>query len=166
MENKQLISPLVNYMTEQQMVCDAYSEISESAKPVEFVFQSTGIYGLQIWKPYYFNPDTSLNGSTIKGIEVLTTTQLGKSTTNNTPVSSLDVLSNLLLWLVDDKGEAVCTLPLWILGAGNSTADKIQRFNLKNIIWQDCYITTHDTTGLSAGTSILFNVYYDKKEEQ
>ena len=167
MENKQLISPLVEYMTSQKMVTDITSPISSAVKQVQLTFQTSGVYGLQIWKPYYFQPDKTLNGSAIKGIQALTRVDIDPLPDGSQTLSSADVFAKLLLWLVNEQGDAVCTLPLSELIASptNTIATafpKVQRFELKDIVWQKCYVTIHDTIGITAGESLLFNIYYDK----
>jgi len=166
MEQKnRLISPLIEYMVSNKMITDVTSPVSERVKQVQFTFASSGVYGVQIWKPYYFQPDTNLNGSAIKGIQALTSTEL-EYLPDGTQTYSADVMANMLLWLIDESGDAVCTLPLSELITSSSNTigtafPKVQRFDLKNIIWQKCYITIHDTTGITAGSSLMFNIYYD-----
>jgi len=170
MEKKQLVSPLIEYMTSQEMITDVTTPISESVKQVQLTFAASGIYGLQIWKPYYFNPDTTLNGSAIKGIQAVTTTEVNP-TPDGSSTFTADVYAKLLLWIVDKGGDVVTTLPLNQLVASSSNTigtafPKVQRFSLKDIVWQKCYVTIHYTVGISAGETLYLNIYYNDKEEE
>lgn len=164
MQRTPLISPLINFMTEQKMICDVTAPISRYSDQLQFTFTAIGIFGLQIWKPYYFNPDEDIDKSIIKGIEVIDGVQLFPYPNGATPLSSADLLGQFLLWIVDKNDDVVCQIPLSSLQStqyGATGHASVQRFHLKNIIWQNCYITCHDTTFVNVGDSILFNVYYD-----
>ncbi len=170
MAKKQLVSPLIEYMSSEEMITDITSPISDSVKQVQLTFATSGIYGLQIWKPYYFNPDATLNGSSIKGIQALTRTEVNPLPDGSQTLTSADVYAKLLLWLVDSGGDVVATLPLSELIASSANTigtafPKVQRFSLEDIIWQKCYVTIHDTVGITAGESLLFNIYYSKEEK-
>jgi hypothetical protein len=162
----QLVSPLIEYMTREKMISDVTSEISERVKQVQLTFATSGVYGLQIWKPYYFQPDESLNGNAIKGIQVVTTNTLNPLVDGSVTLASADVFAKLLLWIVSSEGDVITTLPLNQLIADSSVTiatafPKVQRFCMEDVDWQNSYITIHDTTGISAGESILFNIYFD-----
>jgi len=164
MQGAPLISPLIRYMLEQKMICDVTAPIAAESEQVQFTFTASGVFGLQIWKPYYFAPDDAIDNSIIKGIEVLTGTQLFPYPNGGTPLSSADLLGQFLLWIVDKKDDVLCQIPLSSLQStpyGATGHASVQRFHLKDVIWQNCYITCHDTTNVNVGDSILFNVYYD-----
>jgi hypothetical protein len=168
--DKNLQSPLVDYMLKRQMVWDVSSPISKSVKQVQFTFSATGILGLQIWKPYYFPDDDSLNGSAIDGISVVTPNETNPLITGNTAITSLDAYGKILLWIIDKKGDVLCTIPLSVLLStrGNTIPSafvKYQKFCLKDVIFEDCYLTISDTTGINVGDSILFNIFYNNNSE-
>lgn len=169
MASKQLVSPMVEYMRSNEMVADVTTEIAPNVKQVEITFATSGVYGLQIWKPYYFKADETLNGSAIKGIEAVTRSQLSTLPDGSQTFTSADVFAKALLWIIDRSGDVIVTLPLNSLISSDVTIatafDKIQRFCLEDVVWQKCYITLHDTTGISAGESIYLNIYYDKDGE-
>lgn len=156
-------------MTEQKMICDATAPISRYSEQVQFTFTAIGNYGLQIWKPYYFQPDDAIDKSIIKGIEVIQGLQLNPYPNGATPLSSADLYGQFLLWIVNKKDDVVCQIPLSSLQSiqyGATGHATIQRFYLKDIVWQNCYVTSQDLTNVNVGDSILFNVYYDPIEEQ
>lgn len=166
----QLISPIVDYMLRNQMIWDCTEEIAPNVKQKQFTFTASGTLGLQIWKPYYFEADDSLDGSVIKGIQAVTNNEVQPIVGGSSTLSSIDVYGKVLLWLVDKGGDVVSVLPLSVLIAskGNTIATafvKYQKFCLKDIVLQKCYITISDTTGINVGDSILFNFFYENKHE-
>ena len=165
-----LQSPLVDFMLKKKMVWDVTSPISKSVEQVQFTFQASGITGLQIWKPYYFPADDSLNGSVIEGISVVSANETNPLITGNTAITSLDAYGKILLWMVDKRGDVLCVLPLSVLlsTSGNTIPSafvKYQKFCLQDVILQDCYLTITDTTGINVGDSVLFNFFYTNKSE-
>lgn len=165
-----LISPIVEYMTKNQYIWDCTSEISSKVQQKQFTFTASGVFGLQIWKPYYFEADDFLNGSVIQGIQVVTNFELQPIEDGSSTLSSLDTYGKVLLWLVDRGGDIVAVIPLSVLIAsrGNTIASafvKYQKFCFNDLILNNCYITITDTTGIVAGDSILFNFFYDDKHD-
>lgn len=165
-----LISPIVEYMTKNQYIWDCTSEIATKVEQKQFTFTASGVLGLQIWKPYYFEADDFLNGSVIQGIQVVTNFETQPIVDGSSTLSSLDTYGKVLLWLVDRSGDVVAVIPLSVLIAsrGNTIASafvKYQKFCLNDIVLQKCYITITDTTGIVAGNSILFNFFYDEKHD-
>ena len=163
-----LISPIVQYMTENQMIWDCTSEIASKVEQKQFTFTASGNLGLQIWKPYYFEADDFLDGSAIEGIQVVSRDESDPFVDGTTGLSSLDVYGKVLLWLVDRGGDVLAVLPLSILlsSRGNTIASafvKYQKVCLKDLVLQKCYITISDTTGINVGDTILFNFFYDDK---
>jgi len=152
------------------MIWDVTSEISPKVEQKQFTFTATGGLGLQIWKPYYFEADNSLDGSAIKGISVVTRTENDPLVGGTQTLTSVDTFGKLLLWLVDDKGDILSIMPLSVLVASSSTTIssafvKYQKFEVKDVVLQKCYITISDTTGINVGESILFNIFYEDKHE-
>ena len=165
-----LISPIVEYMTKNQYIWDCTSEISSSVEQKQFTFTAGGVLGLQIWKPYYFEADDSLNGSVIKGIQVVTNQESQPIVDGSSTLATLDLYGRVLLWLVDKGGDIVSVMPLSALisSRGNTIASafvKYQKFCFYDLVLQNCYITITDTTGIVAGNTILFNFFYDNKHE-
>jgi hypothetical protein len=166
----QLISPIVDYMLRNQMIWDCTEEIAPRVEQKQFTFTASGVLGLQIWKPYFFDADDNLNGDVIKGIQVVTNLESQPIVGGTSTLSSLDAYGKVLLWLVDRGGDVVSVLPLSILIAsrGNTIPTafvKYQKFCLKDIVLQKCYLTISDTTGINVGDSILFNFFYEEKHE-
>lgn len=164
----QLISPIVDYMLQNQMIWDCTSEIATKVDQKQFTFTASGSLGLQIWKPYYFEADDFLDGSVIQGIQVVTNFENQPIVGGTSTLSSLDTYGKILLWLVDRGGDVLAVLPLSILIASSgqkiaSAFVKYQKVCLKNLVLQKCYITISDTTGINVGDSILFNFFYDEK---
>lgn len=168
---KALISPLINYMTEKNMVDDFSDPISYSVTNEIVTFTASGgglPTSLAINKPYYFQPKNTLDHtrSKIKALEVVSTTfqSVFENGTNN--VSSDDVFSRIILYIVDGNDSILIQTPLKsLLGiAYGGFARKLYQVDLSDIIWQKCYIEILDTSVISAGEGIKLNVYYDKKQ--
>jgi len=171
--SKGIISPLINYMTENEMICDATSPVSYYQKTTQIDFTAAGgslPTSLAINTPYYFKPDSSLNhqNADIKAIEVVASSFQSTFENGNSNLSSDDVFSKVLLYLVDGNDNILVQTPLTsLLGISyGGYARKLYRTKLSNIIWQKCYIEILDTTGISAGEGIKFQVYYDKKNKK
>jgi len=165
MSKTKLISPLVSYMQENRMVCDDTNPISEQSTQVQFTFTASGTNQLRIWKPYFFPTNPSLNGSVIKGIQPIAQSTLALAP-DGSPLVAADLFAKAMIWLVNANDDVLVNMPLFDLRgerSGNGYA-KIQRFELKDIVWQKCYLTLHDTTGFNVGDSILFNIYYTPEE--
>jgi hypothetical protein len=171
--SKGIISPLINYMTENEMICDATSPVSYYQKTAQIDFTTAGgalPTSLAINKPYYFKPDNTLdhqNGD-IKAIEVVSPTVQNTFENGVSNLSSDDVFGNVLLYLVDGNDNILVQTPLTsLLGISyGGYALKLYRTKLSNVIWQKCYIEILDTTAISAGEGIKFKVYYDKKNRK
>lgn len=170
--SKGIISPLINYMTENEMIRDATSPISYYQKTVQIDFTAAGgslPTSLAINKPYYFKPDSSLDhqNADIKAIEVVPASFQGKFEDGVTNVAE-DTLNQAILNLCDGEDKILVQIPLTSAKAISygGFARKLQGFKLEGIIWQKCYIELIDTTNINAGEGIKFLVYYDKKNRK
>ena len=81
-------------------------------------------------------------------------------------VASDDIFSRIMLYIVDGYDNILIQTPLSAtLGISyGGYARKLYMVELKDIIWQKCYIELLDTSLISAGEGIKLNVYYDKKK--
>ena len=168
---KALISTLINYMTEKNMIADTCSPTSYSVTSsiIDFTASGGGLpTSLAINKPYYFQPNNTLDhqNSDIKALEVVST--LFESTFDNgvNNVASDDIFSRIMLYIVDGYDNILIQTPLSAtLGISyGGYARKLYMVELKDIIWQKCYIELLDTGLIIAGEGIKLNVYYDKKK--
>jgi hypothetical protein len=165
-----LISPIVDFMLRNQMIWDCTSEIAPNVEQKQFTFTASGSLGLQVWKPYYFEADDSFNGSAIQGIQVVTNNESSPIVGGGSTLSSIDSYGKVLLWLVDKGGDVISVVPLSILVSSRANTIqtafvKYQKFALKDIVLQNCYITIVNTTGINVGDSILFNFFYEEKHQ-
>lgn len=112
--------------------------------------------------PYRFTPVenmTSLNIS-VYGVEAFGATQLAVTPDGQT-VCANSVLDQLTLTLVDSKGnEVLKDFPVYNLVRANigGFANLFADYNLDMV---KCYVKITDTTGVTAGTVVAFNWYYN-----
>ena len=133
-------------------------------------FTASGSNQAFVGKDIYFSSDTDLDytNSIITGIEVI---DLGTSTYALTqPVrqnADTTILANGVLTLSNLKREVVCVLPLTSLvrdfaGATSASdnAKSNKMFWLETIVWQNCYVTFTDITGISDSIALQFLVSF------
>jgi hypothetical protein len=111
--------------------------------------------------------------SIITGIEVI---DLGTATYALTqPIrqnADTTILANGVLTLSNLRREVICVLPLTTLVrdfAGATTASDNAKSNkmfwLENLVWQNCYVTFTDVTGISANIALQFLVSFIPLQE-
>ena len=144
-------------------------------KSVYIPFTATGSNQAFVGKDITFTSDTDLDytNSIITGIEVI---DLGTSTYALTqPVrqnADTTILANGYLTLSNLKREVICVLPLTSLvrdfAGGTSASDNAKSnkmFWLENIVWQNCYVTFTDVTGISESIALQFLVSFIPLQE-
>jgi len=170
MENVGLISPLMQYMRERNMIDDFADEFADKVTVAEIDYTSRGDTSIALWKPYYFEPNHLLDheNSIITGLEIVTPTQqpiLDDAVTVNIPSS--DLFSRAILWIVNGDNETLIQTPLSSLIADRSgnSARKVYQTYLNSVIWQKCYITWTNVAALTVGQGLKILVYYREKTE-
>lgn len=139
-------------------------------KSVYIPFTATGSNQAFVGKDITFNSDTDLDytNSIITGIEVI---DLGTSTYALTqPIrqnADTTILANGVLTLSNLRREVICVLPLTSLvrdyageTSASSNAKSNKMFWLENIVWQNCYVTFTDVTGISESIALQFLVSF------
>ena len=167
----QLVSPLIQYMKEQNLLRDTCDPVAYTVTTAQINFAAAGSglpNAIALNKPYYFQPYDELNhrNSTIMALEVVSTTFEQTFLDGVSNVSSDDVFSNITLNLVNGVQDVIVQTPLTsLLGvAYGGYARKLYQVCLKDIVWSNCYIEiTGNPLLLSAGQGVKFNIYYDKK---
>lgn len=166
-----LVSPLIQYMKEQEFLKDTCDPVSYSVTTaqIDFTAAGTGLpSAIALNKPYYFQPYDELNhrNSKIQALEVVSPTFQNVFLNGVNNVSSDDVFSNITLNLVSGEQDVLIQTPLTsLLGiAYGGYARKLYQVCLKDIVWSNCYIEiTGNTAPINAGEGVKFNIYYDKK---
>jgi hypothetical protein len=165
----QLVSPIINYMTEKGMIADPTNDFADSVD-TSLLVMGTASEPLQLWKPYYFDSDDNIDSQKIVGIEVFSQTEMPILPSLNNNVSSNDVYRYFLLTIVGADGKDIlCVLPLSILLGVRYSATafaKTPLFDFGDVIWSKCYVQCIDITGAGINvndTNILFKVYTKPK---
>jgi len=165
----QLVSPIINYMTEKGMIADPTNDFADSVD-TSLLVMGTASSPMQLWKPYYFNSDTNIDKQKVVGIEVFSQTEMPILPNGSNNVSSNDVYRHFLLNIVGGDGKEVLSIiPLtMLLGVRYSATSfaKVPLFDYDNIIWDKCYVNCVDVTGGGVNvtdTNILFKIYTKPK---
>lgn len=166
-----LVSPLIQYMKEQEFLKDTCEPVSYSVTTAQINFTAAGTglpSAIALNKPYYFQPYDRLNhrNSKIRALEVVSPTFQNVFLNGVNNVSSDDVFSNITLNLVSGEQDVLIQTPLTsLLGiAYGGYARKLYQVCLEDIVWSNCYIEiTGNTALINAGEGVKFNIYYDKK---
>jgi hypothetical protein len=106
-------------------------------------------------------PQLRYNAVIIDGIEAFQNDQLATSP-NNKAVINANAVSGIVITLVIDETEDLYQIPYYTLVSGNN-AGLIREFANKRINLVKSYATILNTTGLTAGQSLIFNFYYRKQ---
>lgn len=105
-------------------------------------------------------PQLRYNAVTIDAVESLTASQLATSPNLKTTISATGMLGIVLTFVVDET-EEIYQIPYYTLNAA-SNSGLIRSFNNKRINLVKSYATILNTTGLTAGQSLMFNFFYKK----
>lgn len=170
----QLVSPLINYLTEKEMLRDTCAPVSEyvTTAQIDFTAAGTGLpTAIALNKPYFLKPYDLLNSrnSKIKALEVVSPTfqSIFNNGVNN--VSSDDVFANITLYLLDGNQDILIQTPLKsLLGiAYGGYARKLYQVCLEDVVWSNCYIEiTGNIALINAGEGVKLNIYYDIKNDK
>jgi hypothetical protein len=165
-----LISPLVQHMYQNHMAMPFGDIAGCEQKSVYIPFTASGSNQAFVGKEITFSSDTDLDytNSIITGIEVI---DLGTSTYALTqPIrqnADTTILANGVLTLSNLKREVIAELPLLPLvrnfaGAtsASNNAKSNKMFWLENLVWQNCYVTFTDVTGISDAIALQFLITY------
>jgi len=106
-------------------------------------------------------PQLRYNAVIIDGIEAFQNDQLATSP-NNKAVINANAVSGIVITLVIDETEDLYQIPYYTLVSANN-AGLIREFANKRINLVKSYATILNTTGLTAGQSLMFNFYYRKQ---
>jgi|AACY02.5.fsa_nt_gi hypothetical protein len=170
----QLVSPLINYLTEKEMIRDTCAPVSEyvTTAQIDFTAAGTGLpTAIALNTPYYLKPYDLLNAknSKIKALEVVSPTFQSIFSNGSTNVTSDDVFSNFTLNILNGEQDVLIQTPLTsLLGiAYGGYARKLYQTCLEDVVWSNCYIEiTGNTALVNPGNAIKLNIYYDIKNDK
>ena len=149
---------------ERNMAKPYADDVSALSKAVYMPFQATGSYLPAVGKPLYFQPDHTLDRgkAIIRGIELIDSTQQarldynGQQRDNLTPVQ----LCQGVLHICDIHREIISSIPLYDLLKTQNNG-KLLFTDIREQVWQGCYVEWNAITGVSSTHGLYFIVYYD-----
>lgn len=128
-----------------------------SIKPVILGWQASGPKSYLAGRPQTFAEDSEINAGIIKGIEVLSSSQL--TVIPSQPATDfIDAkLDEGFLFLQDDCNNEVAQFPLSVLCKAQN-GNKLQ-FTDMRVRWSNCYVMFPAASGISQANSLMFLVY-------
>jgi hypothetical protein len=143
-------------------------DVRALAPQCESIFVPFSVFGVPgDGVDYYFpsNPNLDYDRSTIVAMEVIdTTTNSNFPYPSNVDGLAATQLSQLLFVASNNNREQIFSVPLSIMSRRLNTG-KILQMHLNEQIWQNCYIQSVDSTGLSSTGGIWLNVYYIRNDQ-
>ena len=150
---KGVVSPLIDFFTTNGFAQPFASEEGLDSEEVFLTFNTTNLLpGV----PIYFDSNSKLNGknSIITEIEVVDSVTQGNNINPARDNLTLAQMSRGLLVLADANHKEILTMPLWTL-VRRLNAGKPTFFNVKQQLWQNCYLWFSDLTTISSTTNAL-----------
>lgn len=126
-----------------------YLDLSETGVPV-------------VGQDLYLRSDEELNGnrSVINAIEVVDSVVCAKNPNNlSSDILSASVLSNGILVFSNENREQILSVPLYSL-IPRLNGKKLFLTNIKDQVWDNCFIYFNDVSSLSSTNTIFLRVYY------
>jgi hypothetical protein len=157
----QLVSPIVSYFKAQGYTGDYTDPVAEQSKAIVTQIDNNTPSGR-----IYFKADPELDYSTIRAIEIVTTSslsaqaQIRSATGDFFPNISNAQAARLAFGLAKNDhiiAKISLTSMVRFLNSG-----KFCPVNSSDHIWQDCFIEVNDNTGINAGQCVMVIVYFDK----
>ena len=133
---------------------------SARSKSVYIDLNSTGVP--VVGSDLYFPSDDELDGkrSVINAIEVVDSVVCAKNPQNtSSDILSANVLSNGILVFSNENREQIASVPLYSL-IPRLNGNKLFLTNIRDQVWQNCYIYFNDVSSLSSSNTIFLRVYY------
>ena len=162
----QVVSPLVEKMTEKRWIRPTQGRQGEYLKSVYLPFTTSGIYSVLTGKSIYFQPDSTLTSDkvVITGIEFVDFTTNRTLDTSNGARTNIAATEATLGYFVlsNSKREIIAQIPLACLilrlNGGRPTFTYWDDFQ-----WENCSIYFSNSAGTSAANGAWFKVFYNKK---
>jgi hypothetical protein len=137
--------------------------VSPFVEAVYLPFSQVGTPTLGTDLHFISNSALDYDSATIVGLEVVDRTA-SETFPGYYPSDGLadSQLNQLMFVACDSAREHIFSIPLHCL-VRRLNRGKICPVQLTSQVWQNCYILTTDTSGLSSSNGIWMNVYYFKK---
>ena len=162
----QVVSPLVEKMTERRWIRPTQGRQGEYLKSVYLPFTTTGNYSVATGKTIYFQPDSTLTSDKV----VITGIELVDITTNDTLQTAQGSRTNLAVnqatkgyfVLSNSRREIIAQIPLACLilnlNGGRPTFTYFDDFS-----WENCSIYFSNASGITDANGAWFKVFYNYK---
>ena len=142
------------------LTADWRDKRGNSIKQVILGWNASGPKSYLAGRPTNFNRDSEINSSVIKGIELISGTQM-TSIPTNPPTDFIDAFFKQgYLFLMDDCNNEVASFPLSVLCKAQN-GNKLQFTNFR-VQWDNCYVMFPSQGGISQANSLLFTLYLEK----
>ena len=160
-EQPRLISPIIQYMTGQNMVRD-YTSLSCDMS--ELVILPLGTLNYQ--QPQYFASNNMLDGDncTITCIDLVTSSELATLPGNYANITTRATYDYGVLYMSNLKRQVFAELPLNMLCPTNNNCKPCLTWFTEQV-WQNCYVQ-FTTSGSFTGQALALQVYYRRKEKE
>lgn len=142
----------------------------QKSQLIELISPGVAAPGNQATK-IQFQDQPYLRGKSIQSIEIINSSDMSASPTNNTPISNAQMQQSYLTLYLNDPsnpknvGEWIQNVPFTLLhrvqNASNNPFVR-QLFELEGMViyWEKCYISLAAPFGNTANVSFLFNVTF------
>ena len=161
-----VVSHIEKWLEKSGWIGDYTLPNGERVTTAMIAFQTTGAYSIGIQKSFYFPSNTSLDSGNaiITGIELISTQTLQQSfdpIRQNAELNGQDIATGGgVLYISNLERKLIAQIPLWSLIRQNNNG-KLTMFDLRDQIWQNCYVEFTDMSGLfNASKGLMFKIYY------
>lgn len=144
----------IDTWTKRGYIAGAWSRRGVRLKTVLLPF--TGVNSFLVGKPMRFAPDMDINRATIKGVELVSGTELPS-------FGGIDNFANNctgILTVVDNCGEIIGRFPLSVFNR-DLNGNKLFMCNWPNVDWGACNIQVASGSG-STDNGLQFKIYLNK----
>lgn len=140
-------------------------EVGSRYKSVYQPFQATGLNAPKVGIPLYFSPDPKLDGGNaiIRAVELIDSVTAPSFRYLNEQRDNLAINTGFLSGIftfANLRREIICSVPLHTI-VRRLNSGKLAFFDVSEQVWENCYVTFNDLTGIGANNGIQLIVYYD-----
>lgn len=139
------------------LIADWRAVRGNSIKQVILGWTASGKQSYLAGRPQKFAIDAEINSSTIKAIELVSSTQMF-AIPSQPPTDFIDSkFKEGYLYLNDNCNNEIAVIPLSVLCL-TQNGNKLTFFDVK-VQWDNCYVMFPSTGGISSANGLLFKLY-------